>query len=439
MSFSGLERRAGNDPRAAALLAAGLVIHGSAQAQAALETRLGRAQMPPVDKALATELFYGLLRHHLRLDWFLRQKLRRPEKLPQEFFLLLELSAYSLAHTRLPPHAAVNWAVDLAANRFSPGLGKLGNAFLRSFARAFPAEYLNPDFYAERLGLPAEAPETLGIFQACPAWLVRLWQESYGRDDCLALLAAGLKTPPQGLRLNPARPLSQDLQGAPIPPHALALPAGRRPPLRSLMEQGMASLQSPAAYATLFGLQPENWPLPIWDACAGQGGKTLALLEHGIPVHSAGDPHSTRLQRLPEEFSRLGLAEAGRVLPALFPKRAEECDFEKKFASILLDVPCSGLGTLARRPEIRWRRAPGDLDQLCRIQKDLLETAHLALIPNSGNRILYLTCTLNPAENQKQIQDFLQTRPQYRLHLEIQTPPGSPLGEFFYGAVLLVV
>ncbi|MDR2051587.1 MAG: Fmu (Sun) domain-containing protein [Deltaproteobacteria bacterium] len=452
--FAGLRERARHDPRAASLLALAQVIHGRAEGQAALDRLLspedsGFARqkpllLPPCDRALCTELFYGVLRHHLRLDWFLRQKLSRPEKLPPEFFLLLEQGAYSLAHTRIPPHASVNWAVNLAANRFGAGLGKVANAVLRDFARKLREEYLNPAFYAQTLGEAPDSAEALALFQAVPAWIARLWSESYGRENCLALLAAGLKAPPQGVRLNAARPeypamrkILEEQGASPAAPACWALRHSpeSRPPLADWRRQGLASLQSPAACAALFSLEPANWPLPLWDACAGGGGKTLALLEAGIPVHSASDPSSGRLRRLRADFIRLGLDES--LLPRLAPLRAEQSGFKKCFASILVDAPCSGLGTLGRRPEIRWRREEKDLEELIRLQAAILEAAAEALLPRAGCRILYLTCTLNPAENREQIRRFLNLHPRFKAGGEFQTPAASPLGEFFYAAELL--
>lgn len=199
----------------------------------------------------------------------------------------------------------------------------------------------------------------------------------------------------------------------------------------------MISLQSASAYIALFQLIPTDWPTPIWDACAGHGGKTLALLEQGLPIQCVSDPHQGRLNLFAHDFQRLKLAEAGRRLPQILPSRAEQTNFKQKFASVLLDAPCSGLGTLARRPEIRWRRTQDDLERLRLAQVQILDAAHAALIPHSGCRILYITCTLNPAENQNQMQNFLRSHPQYSLDIEYQTPPDSPLGEFFYSAALI--
>jgi 16S rRNA (cytosine967-C5)-methyltransferase len=357
-------------------------------------------------------------------------------------FLLLEQTLYELAHTRIPAHAAISLAVEMVRHRFGSALAKVANGVLRGVSRGLETEYLNENFYAQKLG-PA-SPEALGAFYAFPARLVRLWLESYGPDSSLALLRAGLHAAPSGLRLNLSRPECPELETAlraeqarPLPPAGWVLSPESRLPLRRWQAQGLASRQSAAAYEMLSRLNPETWPQPIWDACAGRGGKSLALLEAGLDVREASDPNPGRLEGLRRELLRLGLDHAaGPAPPRLHLSPAERLNFTAVFGTVLLDAPCSGLGTLARRPEIRWRRAAHDLETLCRLQAELLETGHKALKKNAGNRLLYITCTLNPAENQEQIQNFLRGHAGYRLARELQTPADSALAEFFYAAEL---
>lgn len=451
----GLQHRADNDPRAAALLAM-VSVMGGADSQAALDQVLSGAGpgsgLGPSDRALATELFYGTLRHHLRLEWFLGQKLPRPEGLPEEMRLLLEQSVYELAHTRIPAHAGVNWAVELVRGRFGSGLAKVANGVLRGVERGKREEYLNRAWYAERLKAEAGSLEVEAIWHGLPVWLVRLWRESYSPATCAALCATALEPAAPGLRLNPWREDTREVadlleeQGAKIlegtgvwlPPEKVRLPVSL------WIKQGLASRQSPAAAAALEAaaplISPQSWLPPVWDACAGRGGKTLALLERGVAVRVASDPSQGRLRGLAEDYRRLGLdvaAEKGApALPELRRVTAQEAGFSGEFRTVLVDAPCSGLGTLAHRPEIRWRRNMDDVARLAAAQAEILEAAHRALIPEGASAIVYLTCTMTRMENQERTAAFLARHPEYELGREYETPPESGYGEFFYSALL---
>ena len=160
-------------------------------------------------------------------------------------------------------------------------------------------------------------------------------------------------------------------------------------------------------------------------------------MEQGIPVALASDP-SSRLQALEEEYARLT---PKSPLPVLATAPAQEVFRDNapaglpqdvRFGTILVDAPCSGLGTLARRPEIRLRRTEEDVVRLLRTQREILDAVAKRLRP--GGLLIYMTCTLNPAENQGQVADFLSRHPNARLESEYATPPDSPLGEFFYAA-----
>lgn len=451
-SSKGLKHRADNDPRAAALLGLTQVMQGT-DSQAALDQVLKAAKMTPSDKALCTELFYGTLRYHLRLEWFLKRKLSKPEGLPPEMLLLLEQSMYEQAHTGIPAYASVDWAVGMVRGRFGQGLSKVANGVLRGFERAKKSEYFNPIFYAEALGVPLpesrdEAlaiPAVQAVWYALPEWIVVLWNASYSKETARALMEAATQSPPQAIRVNSHRQadgqnLSDILHilaqegSTKIDPSAWLLPNNVRLPVSIWIKNGLVSRQSPAAYAALFALEPEKWPGPVWDACAGRGGKTLALMESGIAVHTTSDPHKGRLNGLKEDYARLGLSEP--PLPVLEPVTAQEADFRQKFATVLADAPCSGLGTLSHRPEIRWRRNQDDIERLASTQAGILEAAHEALLQEAGNRIVYMTCTMTQQENQLQVQAFLGRHPEYRLAREAETAANTGFGEFFYAAVL---
>ncbi len=457
--------KAGHDPRAAALTALARVLANEAESQAALDQALMSGDLVPSDKALCTELLYGSLRWYPRLRWFMERFLPKPEKLPWELRLCLILTLYGMAFLRMPHHAGVHWAVEHVRHRFGPGLAKVANGALRSMQRSLP-EFQDNDFYARVF---ASEEEALACRFAMPVWIVRLWRDSYGPERCLAFLEASQQNPLQGLRLNKTRTDWQtsrqtllDQGGQSVEPCALTFSGSLPFCVRSMLAEGKASRQSGASYAILERFQPQTWPQPIWDCCAGRGGKTLALLEQGITVALASDTSETRLKALIADYARLRLSEppcprlllvsaqnaengfalAQRLseadaigeVDATPPKVAPDAapPLPERFGSILVDAPCSGLGTMSRYPEIRLRRTPEDCSRLAATQRAVLDAAWQRLQP--GGRLIYITCTVNPAENEEQIQSFINNHPDAAL-LEMALPDASsPLREFFFGA-----
>jgi 16S rRNA (cytosine967-C5)-methyltransferase len=453
--------RAAHDPRAAALTALTMVLGGGVDSQAAVDAALSSPLMVPTDKRLCTELTYGVLRWHVRLRLFARRFLRKPEKLPGEMRLALLLALYEMTFLRIPSHATVHWAVSHVGNRFGKGLGGVANGALRSMQRSIK-DFSSPSLYAD--GQEEEA--LLSCRYAMPEWIVRLWRRSYGEAETLALLEAARLAPPSGLRLNRAKSGWEALRESllrgeekkddsgrklrsgkeaekgsgsvnAVGACALAFSGGLPWRAKELLAEGKASRQGAASYEALEFFEPAVWEGPLWDCCAGRGGKTLALLEQGVAVTLASDVSARRLQGIREEYARLGLADP--PCPPAFAFSASDPaalpdDLPERFAFILVDAPCSGLGTLSRRPEIRLRRTPEDLAALTDRQARILRAVWRRLEP--GGRLLYLTCTLNPAENEERIAHFLADNQDADLCREFATPPASPLREFFYGAML---
>ncbi len=487
--------RAGHDPRAAALTVLSRVLDGRADSQAALDEALHSSLLTPTDKRLCTELVYGVLRRYIALEDFANGFLSKPDKLPAEMRLALLQALYEMACLRIPHHASVGWTVTHIRNRFGQGLSRVANGALRSMQRSLD-EFGNP---RRVLRDADAAEDALARFFAVPAWIVALWLRHYGLEGTHALLEAAQGPAPSGLRLNRARSDWEQAKAALVALYQLAQikesvhqrttgteisdgeartqhnafepgettgieknelgavllkpPATSKEKLflagacglafpgplpwqtRDLLQEGKASRQSAASYEVLEAFEPASWRLPIWDCCAGRGGKTLALLEQGIAVCLASDPSEHRLNALSEEYARLKLT--APPCPEVLPLTAEEsaarlAEQSRTFGTILIDVPCSGLGTLSRRPEIRFRRTPGDLDKLADTQKRILALAWERLEP--GGSIIYLTCTLNPAENEGQVAAFLEQSENAELLREFRTDFSSPLREFFYGA-----
>ncbi len=435
-----------------------ILTHGN-DLQAALDARLRGTRVAPADAGLCTELVYGYIRLKLRVDALLGLFLKNAEKLPVRFRLALGLAAYEMLFLdRIPVYASVDWCVAYGKQQFSAGLGKLANAVLRNL---------------DRLGEASHSPESvttasmdrataLAIWYSCPEWIVRLWLEACGEERTLLLLTAGISPAPVGLRVNPAPPAPATTADAQhlletLGSHehclrqqgwGLLFPAGSTPTgMKTMLTEGRISRQSMASQQALTMAQPDRWEGPVWDCCCGRGGKTTALLEAGIPVRFASDTSRERLRGMREEMERLGLESPFSLLHSAaepVPDRVWEETGATAFGTVLADVPCSGLGTLSRRPDARYHRTPDAVAALCRTQAAILDNAYAHIRP--GGRVVYMTCTVNPAENGKQVAAFLQRTPGAICELEWETASHgtasepdmaqAAFGEFFYVALL---
>ncbi|SOB59038.1 NusB/RsmB/TIM44 [Pseudodesulfovibrio profundus] len=393
--------------------------------QAALDVALSSGKIDPRDVGLATELCYGYLRLKGRIEYILTRFLQDPGKLPPKMRLAMGVAAYEIIFLdKVPAYASVDWAVEFSKSKPGSRLSGLFNAVLRRIAD-MGDEAFDKDFYRK----DASLPEFLSRWYACPQWLVDMWWRAYGEERALAYLEAQLSPPAVGINLygHPeAEEIFTELAGAPeiidIEGMSFALPAGTsfedepEPPL---------ARQSFAAREAIEALNPSLWESPVWDACAGRGGKTRILLENGLKVF-ASDPHKGRLSALRRELPGVETFEANAAT-AIPPHQP---------STILLDLPCSGLGVLSRRPDTKWKRTTKDLDDLMKLQSEILDNA--AHRVKRGGKIAIITCTLNPDENDHLIKAFLGHHERAELNKEWTTPPDSPLGEFFYSALLTI-
>ena len=403
--------------------------------QALLDTSLTGGEFSRQEAALTTELVYGCLRMERRLWWILGQFLKNPEKIPAGMRLMLIMAAYEILHLdRIPPHASVNAAVDAVRGRFGQGLSRVANGVLRSLLRLMEQEdVLAANFYASRIADPLEC---MAIRHALPTWIIRLWVDAYGASRAEAMAHAMELVPHACIRVNAARQEWEALrgllaqEGSAFGTVGVRLTPGQHPEfLRKYLGQGKISLHGAGSQLVLDALHPETWPGPVWDACAGRGGKTLALIERGVPVLAASDTYRPRLRGLRDDAKRLGLEP-----PLLFCGSAEFPALRETPRTILLDVPCSGLGTLARHPDLRTLRTPEQVEELVALQRRILD-AVWPLLP-VGGKLAYITCTMNPAENEDQITAFLKRTPHAALLEQWQGEPDDFGTDLMFGALL---
>ena len=362
----------------------------------------------PVDAALATELTLGVLRQRRLLDFLLERQLKKPaEKLDLPVALALRMGAYQLRFLeKIPARAAVNESVELVKRARKASAAPLVNAVLRRIAEdaKSPAEkFLPPN---------VPAAERLGILHSHPTWMVQRWLSRLGESRTIALLEANNRAPRLSCALSDADRRDEifralEKAGLRIQPGRLLKNAfavsGASPSQTEAFRAGQISIQDEASQAVplLLGVQPDD---RVLDLCAAPGGKTPALVRaagsKGTVV--AADLHAHRLRAMAAQFKRLGLIGVRLVdLDA-----AQPLPFRERFDRILLDAPCSGTGTLARHPEIRWRLRPEQLAEFHALQVRMLGSALAHLV--SGGRLVYSTCSIEPEENEEAVAEVLR-------------------------------
>ena len=418
-------------------------VAAGAFADGALERELQRQPLTGQDRALATELAYGAIRQRRLLDAWLDQLGKVPaERQPPKLRWLLHLGLYQLlASDRVPASAAVSTSVELAKRGGLARLAPVVNGLLRSFLRQQEA--------GGELVLPADPALALAQRQSLPDWLAQALLIWLPAPEAEAYAVACNQPPSLDLRCNPLRgsreQLLADLRAAGVAAEPLAgLPqglvlGGRSGDLRQLpgFAEGRWCVQDRSAQriAPLLDPQPGE---RILDACAAPGGKSTHLAElmgdRGEVV--ALDRSAARLQRVGRNLERLGLTciqtrvgdgthlaqdLAGSLSPG--PGAGDGAWWQGGFDRILVDAPCSGLGTLARHADARWRIGPAAIDDLVLLQRQLLEG--LAPLLRPGGRLVYSTCTVHPRENGELVASFLAAHPHWRLLESWQLWPGQ--------------
>jgi 16S rRNA (cytosine967-C5)-methyltransferase len=375
-----------------------------------LHAELG-AGVRPDDAALATELTLGVLRWRGLLDFLLERSLKKSvSRLDLPVTIALRMGLYQLRFLeRIPARAAVNESVELVKRARKTSAAPLVNAVLR---RASTEAKEAPEKY-----LPASMSNAgrLAILHSHPAWLVERWMARFGERQTVSVLKANNRTPRLSCSLHHAERRSEilnDLQESGLRLESglllkAAFAANDGSPTRTeAFRLGDISIQDEASQAIplLLDVQPGD---QVLDLCAAPGGKTPTLARNagtnGLIV--AADRHAHRLRAMREQFKRLALS--GIRLIEL--NAAEALPFGIEFDRILADAPCSGTGTLARHPEIRWRLKAEQLREMNHFQSRLLAAALKQLAP--GGRLVYSTCSLEPEENEDVVAEALRKFP----------------------------
>lgn len=437
MRNSGLTSRPKSGPKTARQIAfeALRAIDRGAFADVVIDRKLTQSQLSAQDKGLVTELVYGTVRRRRTLDALINHFGKRAASKQQADLLqILRLGFYQLRYlNHVPEHAIVNTTVQLAKTQRLGKLSGVVNGMLRQYIRTAVTAAL-PDgtggLAIDPLPLPSAPTQRLGILHSYPDWVVDVWR-SMLPDEQVAELCDWFNQPPQlDLRINLARhSLTEaaeifskaDIQAEPVSavPSALRI-KGHSGAITQLpgYTEGWWAVQDSSAQLVGYLLDPQPGELII-DACGAPGGKSLhiaALMGNEGMVWSC-DRTVSRTKKIQQNIDRLG---ATTVRPLMCDSRNQP-SFVGQADRVLLDVPCSGLGTLNRHADARWRQTPESVTDLVTLQRELLSHAATWLKP--GGVMVYSTCTLHPDENEAQVQWFLSEHTGWKIE-----PPPSDFG-----------
>lgn len=380
-----------------------------------LKKQIAAAGLDSRDAALATNLCFGVIQSQMLLDFYLSKFSNIPlSRMEDKILQILRLGAYQMMFlTKIPHSAAVDRSVEMAKrtskNKRAPGMV---NAILRSFQRNLDHLPTIPQ---------QDQAEYLSILYSHPMWLTRELISALGEEEAAACLQANNAQPPMTAQVNTTRISTEDLRARleeekvgvevhPWLPDCLILSRTGNLEGLAAFQEGLFYIQDPASKLAVMAADPQSG-MQVLDTCAAPGGKSFAC---GIAMENQGSITSCDLHPHKKKLIAAGAERLG--LDLIHPQTANGKEFrpqwEASFDCVLVDAPCSGLGVIRKKPDIRYKD-PEELAQLPQIQRDILENVSRYVRP--GGTLLYSTCTILERENEQVVQDFLTRHPEFSL------------------------
>jgi len=369
------------------------------------------------DRGLLTELLYGTVKQKLRLDWTISKFLKKYyiEELPPSIRNILRLGAYEIFFLDIPSYATVNEYVKLAKKVGHRGTAALVNALLRRISSERPE------------------PQEPWVRYSHPKWLYERWKQRMGEEECIRLMKYNNSPHIIFIRINTLKVTPSDfekeLKKSGVNFERLYFPETLRietPPQFLPIDESSYLVQDLSTQIAVHYFNPEPHST-ILDMTAAPGVKTthISQLTSDTAWIVAVEKNKARSRLIKELGRRMGIKNIDIVVgdSAYIP-------FKHRFQFILLDAPCTGLGTLRRKPEIKWRIKEDDIHRMSALQKKLLENA--ARLVKKGGFILYSTCTIEPEENGENIKYFLHKFTDFKLVMEKHIPENFVKNGFLF-------
>ncbi|MEH7110875.1 16S rRNA (cytosine(967)-C(5))-methyltransferase RsmB [Neobacillus niacini] len=401
-----------------------------------LNSTIEKNKLTSIDIGLLTELTYGTLQRKMALDYFLKPFINNTKKLENWVLQLLRITLYQMVYLdKIPDRAAIFEAVEIAKKRGHKGIAGMVNGVLRNI---------------QRQGLPSmdkvsDPVERLSIETSHPEWLVTRWVNQFGYEKTKEMCEVNLTAPLQTARVNltktSVRECIEDLdeegfqvEKSPIIPEAIRALRGNLAFSRAF-KKGFITIQDESSMLVSYVLAADKNE-KILDACAAPGGKSTHIAEKmeltGV-VYSL-DLHEHKVKLINANASRLGL---GNIKTMVMDSRHAGDHLEKEsFDRVLLDAPCSGLGVMRRKPDMKYTKKEQDIYQLSTIQQNLLDA--VSPLVKKGGILVYSTCTVDKEENENAVSKFLQGHPEFNLDSTMKDRLPEPIQPLVSGGTLQI-
>lgn len=380
-----------------------------------LNESLNRNQLERVDAGLATELVYGTIQHMYTIDGVLERKVAKGiSKLKPWVRNLLRMSLYQLHYLdRIPDHAAVHEAVTIAKRRGQQATGGFVNGVLRGVMR-------DPEVWnAPKAADPASR---IAWEHSHPEWLVKRWIQIYGEQATEEMCIANNEAPHASARVNGTKVSRDELlqemkasglyvQPSPLSKDGIVAGGAGNLALTDWYREGKLSIQDESSMLVVEAVRPVSG-MRVLDCCAAPGGKSMHIAER---MNNSGevwsnDVHAHKVKLIQDQATRLGLT-CIHTLNEDATTLSDQLE-EASFDAVLLDAPCTGFGVIRRKPDLKWRKRPADVEAIAAVQAELIVEASKLVKP--GGRLVYSTCTVEREENELIVEQFLQKYPDWK-------------------------
>ncbi|MBU3180414.1 16S rRNA (cytosine(967)-C(5))-methyltransferase RsmB [Clostridium psychrophilum] len=403
-----------NNSRLVAINVIEKVLNDNAYSNIVLGIELNKSELSDKDKALVTEIVYGTLKYKYTIDKILCNYIKKGiDKLESFVLNILRISVYQIRYLdKVPSFAVVNEAVNLTKKKSNIGASKLVNGVLRSYLRDETAKYYDEKDNMQRLCFEYSFTKAL----------VKLFIKQYGTETAEKILKGLNYKPDVTVRVNTLKLTYKEIweklikngyniEEGYVCPEAIRIIKGKNIENNLLFNEGNITAQDESAMLTARSMEIKP-NLQVLDLCSAPGGKTthIAELMKNTGHILAFDVHENKLSLIEENLKRIGITnttcdvhDATIYDPNLF----EYAD------RVLIDVPCSGLGIIRKKPEIKWSKSLKDIKSIIEIQRKIMENASKYV--KKGGILVYSTCTLNKEENEVNIEWFMNSHPEFKI------------------------